>query len=150
MTEEELWNWMMEGNYPPGYPDMERPELVALERRAFATIAKDVKYQAEVKRKVLIPALIRKGKTTRTITKTLKEGTRVKVNMASRMGCVGITDYLDADYGYDVRINCIEGEWDMFGDGKQMIPLKPEGILIDIEPVEDSRTDKVEIAFKGK
>jgi hypothetical protein len=146
-TEEKLWNWMMAGNYPPGWPDMDRKELVTLHRQAFATLSRDVQYQATVKRKVMIPALRRKGKTEREITKTIRKGTRVNVVMASRMGDVGITTDLEAEYGYVVRINCIEGEMDVFGNGECVVPIMPEGALIDIEPIEDPRPDKVKIAF---
>lgn len=133
MTETELWEWMMDGNYPPGYPDMDRPELVKLARRAFATLARDTvfaKWRGHDKpeKRVTIPA-----------------GTRVKVNMASRLGDVGITDDLGANTGYCYRVTCIEGEWDL-GNGK-VIPLKPEGLLLNIEPIEDPRSDKVAIAF---
>jgi hypothetical protein len=147
VTEEQLWNWMMAGKYPPGYPDMDRPELETLHRRAYATLASDVQYEATVKRKVMIPALRRKGKTERKVTKTLHKGRRVNVVMASRMGDVGITGNLGAEYGYVVRVQCVESEMDVYGDGRMMVPLKPQGYLIDIEPIEDPRTDKVEIAF---
>lgn len=140
MTETELWHWMMEGNYPPGYPDMDRLELVPLERRAFATLSADIRYTAEVKRKVLTPRMRREGKTTKEITKTLRKGTKVKVVMASRMGVVGITPDLEAHRGYHVRIPCIEADYVGY-------PIEPTGLLIDIEPVEDPRTDKVKIAF---
>lgn len=168
MTETELWEWMMDGNYPPGYPDMDQPELCKLNRRAFATLSRDVQYKETVTQK---PQPVRKGfrqpsnnKTKANqwwkkgrrgpavgreveVIKTLEKGSRVNVVMASRMGDVGITPNLEAEHGYVVRINCIEDDWDMFGDGKQIIPLKPEGILVDIEAVEDSRTDKVKLAF---
>jgi hypothetical protein len=163
-TEEKLWNWMMTGNYPPGYPDMDRPELEHLHRRAHATLSQDVQYLAIIKRK---PAAkpVRKGfrqpsnNKTRAnqwwkrgnrqvsereveveVTKTLAKGTRVNVVMASRMGDVGITTNLEAEYGYVARLDCVENEF------MGMI-RKPQGILIDIKPIEDPRSDKVKIAF---
>lgn len=114
-----------------------------------ATLSRDVQYTATVRRKVLTPRMRREGDTEREVKKTLPKGTRVNVVMASRMGDVGITPDLDADRGYVVRINCIEGEWDMFGDGKHVIPLKPEGVLTNIEPIEDPCRDKVDLAFPG-
>ena len=48
VTEENIWNWMMDGNYPPGYPDMDRPELESLNRRAHATLSQDVQYTETV------------------------------------------------------------------------------------------------------
>jgi len=144
MTETELWDWMMAGNYPEGYPDMDNLELVSLDRRAFATLSADVMYRMEVKRKVLTPRMKREGLTTREVTKTLRKGSKVKVVMASRMGDVGITPNLDAHIGYRVRIVCTDTSITFAG---KEIPLSPEGILIDIEPIEDPRSDKVKIAF---
>lgn len=91
LTEQQLWEWMMGGNYPPGYPDANRPELVALERRAYAILSQNVRYAKEVPRKVITRRMAREGITTREIWKTIPKGTRVKVVMASRMGDVGIT-----------------------------------------------------------
>jgi len=130
MTESELWEWMMDGNYPPGYPDMDRPELCKLHRRAFATLSRDVvmekwrghgaKPEYDV---VKVPA-----------------GTKVNVVMASRMGDVGITDNLKAKNGYHRRTTCVESEF--MGE-----IFQPAGLLLDIEPIEDPRADKVLIAF---
>jgi hypothetical protein len=144
MNEEELWKWMMEGNYPPTYDELH----ITLHRRALATLSQDITYKATVDRKVMLPYMKRKGrKTTREVDKILTKGTRVNVVMASRMGDVGITPNLDAEHGYCTRIICIEGEWDMFGDGKRIIQLQPEGVLVDIELIEDPRSDKVKLAF---
>jgi len=131
MTETELWEWMMDGNYPPGH----MTHFVKLKRRAFAVLARDVifnKWQGHDKKDKV---------------ETILAGTKVKVVMASRMGDVGITDNLKVDNGYHYRVNCIEGEWDVMGDGKELIPLKPEGLLLNIEPVEDPNPDKVKKAF---
>jgi hypothetical protein len=144
MDEEQLWNWMMQGNYPPGYPDMDRPELTSLERRAVATLSQDVEYLAEIPRKVTTPRMRRDGELTRSVKKTLKKGSKVKVVMASRMGDVGITPSLNAHFGYCVRIQCVEGSFAY--DGEE-IPLLPEKALIDITPIEDPREDKVKLAF---
>jgi len=134
MTETEVWEWMMEGNYPPGYPDMDQLDLVPLERRAIATLSADVPYTEEVKRKVITPAMRRKGKTTREIVETLRKGTKVKIVMASRMGVVGITPDLDATRGYCVRIPCIETDYVGY-------PIEPTGLLTNIEPIEDNRPE---------
>lgn len=147
LTEQELWEWMMEGNYPPGYPDANRPELVALERRAYAILSQDVRYVKEFPRKVITRRMAREGITTRKIWKTIPKGTRIKVVMASRMGDVGITPKLDAHHGYVIRIPCIEGEFTL---GKTSIPIEPAGLLTQIEPLEDPRSDKVTLAFPGK
>jgi len=135
MTEEQLWNWMMEGNYPPGYPDFDRKELVALNRRAFATLSRDItmtKWQGHYKSKLTVK---------------VAAGTRVKVVMASRLCDVGITDDLTAHNGYHYRVHCVESEWEVGGN---TVPMHPEGLLLDIEPVEDPRADKVALAFPAK
>ena len=148
VNETQLHSWMMDGNYPPHYSDSEHPAFCKkLDRRAPATLSRDVEYRAEEKRKVITPRMRRQGKTHREVTKTLRKGSRVKVVMASRMGDVGITPNLDAHNGYVVRINCVDGEWDMFGDGKQVIPLKPEGVLVDIHPIEDPDYERVALVF---
>lgn len=58
----------------------------------------------------------------------LEAGTRVNVVMASRFGDVGITDNLEAENGYSLRIQCVSG-------GVEGFPLEPdeEDTLIDIE-----------------
>jgi hypothetical protein len=148
ITETQLHAWMMDGNYPPHYHDGNHPAFCKkLDRRATATLNRDVEYRTEEKRKVITPRMRREGQTHREVTKTLRKGSRVKVVMASRMGDVGITPNLDAQNGYVVRINCVEGEWDMFGDGKQVIPLKPEGVLVDIHPIEDPDYERVALVF---
>ena len=170
VNETQLHSWMMDGNYPPYYHDGDHPAFCKrIDRRATATLSRDVKYEEIVTRTVRTP--IRKGfrqpsnnKTRATqwrnrkisspmreveekVIRTLAKGTRIKVVMASRMGDVGITPNLDAHNGYVVRINCIDGEWDMFGDGKQIIPLKPEGVLVDIHPIEDPDYERVALFF---
>jgi hypothetical protein len=131
MTETELWEWMMDGKNPPGYPDIDHPEIVPLERKALATLSREIvmtKWQGHNKpeKKVKVPA-----------------GTRVKVVMVSRMGDVGITDNLKADTGYHYRVICLKGEFDVFGDGKQIVPTEPENLLLDIEPIEDPKVKGV-------
>ena len=74
------------------------------------------------------------------VVKTMSKGSRVNIVMASRMGDVGITQNLEAEHGYSVRIDCVENE---FMD----VIRKPQGILIDIMPIEDPRPDKVKLAF---
>jgi hypothetical protein len=166
VTEGNLWNWMMDGNYPPGYPDMDNLELVSLSRRAHATLSRDVQYVDTVTVTKKPATTARKGfrqpsnsKTKANqrgwkkgkrlevereveveVVKTMSKGSRVNVVMASRMGDVGITQDLDAEHGYVVRIDCVENE---FMDQIR----KPQGILIDIMPIEDPRSDKVKLAF---
>jgi hypothetical protein len=167
VTEENLWNWMMDGNYPPGYPDMDRPELESLNRRAHATLSRDVQYVDTVTVTKKPATTARKGfrqpanSKTRAnqrgrkrgkkmpeaereveveVVKTMSKGSRVNVVMASRMGDVGITQDLEAEHGYVVRIDCVENEF------MEQI-RKPQGILIDIMPIEDPRPDKVKLAF---
>ena len=121
MTETQLWEWMFAGKNPPGYPDID--QIVPEERRAFATLSRDItvkKWRGH-------------GKPEKKV--TWKAGTRVKVVMVSRMGDVGITDDLRAENGYSYRVNCVEGEWDVMGDGKQVIPLQPENLLTNIERI---------------
>jgi hypothetical protein len=166
ITEGQLWAWMMDGNYPPNYPDMDNLELESLNRRAYATLSRDVQYMETVTAIKRATNVARKGfrqpsnnKTKATqwrkrgnrqavaereteveVVKTLAQGSRVKVVMASRMGDVGLTPHLDADRGYCVRVDCVENE---FMD----LVRKPQGILIDIEAIEDPRENKVKVAF---
>lgn len=126
MTETELWQWMMDGKYPPGYPDINHPEIVPLERKALASLSKDItvsKWQGHNKPEKK---------------EIWSKGTRVKVVMVSRMGDVGITNNLRANAGYCHRVNCIQGEWDVLGDGSRVVPLQPEGLLVDIQVIEDA------------
>lgn len=132
MTEEELWEWMMAGNYPPGYPDMDRLWLVPLERRAFATLARTVtmtKWRGHDKPEKRFK---------------VKKGTLVQVVMASRMGDVGITNSQKKGAGYRYRTNCIEGEWLDHPDDLKTWPLKPEGLLKNIKPIEDPRAKQMD------
>ena len=124
MTEEELWTWMMDGNYPPGYPGTPEKPIPKLHRTACATLARDTdvsKWQGHDKPKKH---------------ETWPAGKRVKVVMASRFGDVGITDDLKASRGYHCRIQCVEAEFPFGGETRL---LKPENLLIDIEPIKDPR-----------
>ncbi len=89
MNQHELWQWMMDGNYPETYPD-------GIEHRtAIATLARPVelkKWQGH-------------GAKPEFKSVHLPSGTKVKVVMASRFGDVGITDNLNAENGYDARID---------------------------------------------
>ena len=87
MTLTELWEWMMEGNYPEGWP-----EVPSVERKAFAILTTDL----HVKRC--------RGHGIPEESVVLKKGQRVKIVMASRFGDVGITDDLTAENGYIHRI----------------------------------------------
>lgn len=133
MTEEELWEWMMAGNYPPGFPDMDRLWLVPLERRAFATLTRDV-------------IMVKWGDWDKPDKEfKVKKGTQVQVVMASRMGDVGITNSQKKGAGYRYRTTCIEGEWLVNpSDPKgETWPLKPEGLLKNIKPIEDHRAKQM-------
>lgn len=107
MTEKELWEWMMDGNYPKGWPEVRREH-----RAAIATLSKDIvmkKWQGHGENDLHVP---------------MKKGDKVKVVMASRFGDVGITDDLSAENGYHYRTTCVR-EDDKPGDG----------LLVDIQPV---------------
>jgi hypothetical protein len=126
---------MMDGNYPPimgelGMWEAHQQGIIKLRRRALATLAWDVTFRRwqghDAKPEFLediVPA-----------------GTRVNVVMASRMGDVGITDDLEAEHGYHYRVTCVENT--MFDK-----VFKPKGLLTNIEPMEDARTNKVKLAF---
>src|SRR4051812_37168314 len=91
MTESELWNWMMDGNYPKGWPNVPREH-----RTATAVLTKEIsvkKWHGH-----------RKPETT----EVWSAGKKVKVVMASRFGDVGITDDLSAENGYHYRTPCDE------------------------------------------
>jgi hypothetical protein len=124
MTETKLWEWMMEGNYPPNYDK----NYVSLERRATAKLTKDVhttRWQGHGKKEKKI---------------TLQAGSKVKVVMASRLGDVGITNIMNAHNGYIYRVQCVEAE--MMGQ-----VIGPENLLTDISPIEDPDTSKLALAF---
>ncbi len=113
MTQEELWNWMMEGNYPEGWP-----KTPSRNRVGTATLKVDVMmYKWEGHGKPESRYLV-------------KAGSKVKINMASRMGDVGITDDLAAPNGYNLRIQCVPAESEILGQ------IEPDDVLDNIE-VED-------------
>lgn len=128
MTESELWYWMMDGNYPPAW----ETDFITLDRRATATLLKDVKTTRWV------------GHNKPPKPVTLKNGSKVKVVMASRMGDVGITDNLNAHNGYIYRVQCVE---DIIKVGDAEVKLSPENLLVDIKLIEDPRTELVKKAF---
>ena len=115
MTETQLWEWMMDGNYPPGETDPFKRE----HRTATATLSRDIE--------------VTKHDTLRRTEKKeiWKAGKRVKVVMASRFGDVGITDDLTAEYGYHYRTPCVE---DTLEGPMGSFPIKPAGLLLDIKP----------------
>ncbi len=82
MTESELWEWMMKGNYPNGgFQFFEH-------RTATAVLKRDIKFNDGT----MCPA-----------------GTKVKIIMASRFGDVGLTDDLTVENGYKYRTQAIHG-----------------------------------------
>ena len=123
INQEQLWNWMWDGKYPPGYPDMDRLWLKPLERRAYATLTEKISYHEPGHFKTRI-----------------KKGTRVKVVMVSRMGDIGITTDLTADNGYSFRIQCVDGSFEYNGVS---IPIEPENILTNIKLIEDPNAEKM-------
>ena len=93
-----LWNWMMDGNYPP----IDKSQGVYTgkkeHRTALATLARPVKMR-KWQGHGAIPEYIESE---------LPAGTRVNAVMASRFGDVGITDDLTVIHGYHARIGCKE------------------------------------------
>lgn len=117
ITKRELWDWMMAGNYPPDYPDMDRVWLRPLQRRAYATLKIDDS-KSELHPK-------------------FRNGMRVKVVMASRLGDVGITDDLTRINGYTNRVMC---SVEMSEDDKARF-----GDLTDIELIEDKSHERMRV-----
>lgn len=91
MTQAELWEWMMDGNYPKGWPKTPKEE-----RRATAKLTRDI----TVKRW--------RGHGVPDKTEVWPAGKIVKVVMASRFGDVGITDDLTTLHGYQHRVACVD------------------------------------------
>ena len=123
MNEQELWQWMMEGNYPQRKEGESACDhiLRSEHRTATATLTKDVvgkRYKQYWDQQEPQFDDV-----------TLKAGCRVKVVMASRFGDVGITDDLTVENGYIHRTLCTESG---FPDGKIH---QPSGLLTDISTV---------------
>lgn len=123
ITQAELWQWMMDGKYPPGYPDIDRKWLMPVQRQAFATLKESI-------------TLHRPG----TFKDRIRKGTKVRVVMASRMGDVGVTRNLDAHAGYTHRIQCVEGTLEL---NNETFAVYPEDILDNIELIEDPEAPKM-------
>ncbi len=84
MTPHKLWEKMMDGMHV-SYEEMQRGRK-SVYWQAFAKLKEDVTFRGL------------KG------TYTVREGTEVRVVMASRFGDLGITDDLTADRGYKARV----------------------------------------------
>lgn len=100
MNEAELWDWMMEG------------KSKSEDRRATAILTREItvrKWQGHFD-----PEKV----------ETWPAGKKVKVVMASRFGDVGITDDLDAIFGYCYRTTCLDTDMG-----------KATGLLPDIQKV---------------
>ena len=87
-TESELWEWMMEGNYPGFKAGSPNILLCTEHRTAIATLTRDIDLGTGFG------------------SKRMKAGDKVKVVMASKYGDVGITSDLEAKTGYLHRTQC--------------------------------------------
>ena len=110
MTETELWNWMMDGNYPKG-------GIAFYEHRTA---------NAVLKREVIVKKRTSLHDESTEYDVVWPAGLKVKVIMASRFGDVGLTDNLQSEYGYFYRTQAaVSGE--IFG---------PADLLAEITPLE--------------
>lgn len=174
ITEGQLWAWMMDGNYPPSYPDMEQPGLGKLHRRATATLSRDISYLDRV------PAQVAPQKTTTPAprkgfrqppnnkTRATKPQRRMQV-LTSNFPTQGeeteieITRTIKAgtrvnvvmasrmgDVGITTNLE-VERGYDVRITCVPNMFMEherlPQNLLIDIEPIEDPRCDMVTRAF---